>query len=241
MLRTHSQTGGSTLTRAQPEVNIVRAAYQALAAVLGGVQSLALSCFDEAHALPTEFAQEIALRTQQVIAHETGVVNVADPLGGSWYIEKLTDEMEARASALLNEILDLGGAVAAIEEGSMQSRVGDAAYAYQREIEEGTRIVVGVNGFENSVRQGEDRIESFKVDTEAVRKEQIAANKDVRRNRDNGACAKALARLTSAARDERVNLLEPILDAVETYATTGEIADAMKKVFGTYGDVLSEI
>ncbi|MBZ0270417.1 methylmalonyl-CoA mutase [bacterium] len=241
MLRTHSQTGGSTLTRQQPEVNIVRAAYQALAAVLGGVQSLALSCFDEAHALPTEFAQEIALRTQQVIAHETGAADVTDPLGGSWYIEKMTDDLENKAGEILGSIESSGGAVIAIESGTMQAMVGDAAYQYQREIEEGRRVIVGVNAFENTVRPGADKIEPFDVDTEAVRTEQIKRNVRVRAGRDNAACEKALARLADAAKDPSVNMVPPILECVELYATTGEIAGVLKTVFGAYGDVMSEI
>ncbi|MCZ7582004.1 MAG: methylmalonyl-CoA mutase family protein [Deltaproteobacteria bacterium] len=241
MLRTHTQTGGSTLTRQQAEVNIVRAAYQGLAAVLGGVQSLALSCYDEAHALPTEFAQELALRTQQIIAHETGVTNVTDPLGGSWYIEKLTDELEARANEILGVIESEGGAVDAIESGRMQAMVGDAAYQYQREIEEGRRVIVGVNAFEQTVKKDADKIRPFDVDTNKVRAEQMKRNAEVRKNRDNAGVEATLSRLKDAARDESVNLLGPILEAVEAYATTGEIATGLKEVFGAYGDVMSEI
>src|SRR5436309_14356922 len=166
MLRTHVQTGGATLTAQQPEVNIVRAALQALATVMGGVQSLALSCYDEALALPTEGAQRIAVRTQQVIAYESGVANTADPLGGSYYIEELTNEWERKVTEYLDRIEDMGGALTAIETGYMQREIQEASYAYQRAVDEGKKIIVGVNRFQND---DEEPQIIFRVNPEAER------------------------------------------------------------------------
>ena len=154
MLRTHTQTGGSSLTTQQPENNIVRAAYQALAAVLGGVQSLALSCFDEGLAIPTEFAQQMALRTQQIIAHETGVTNVTDPLGGSYYVESLTAELEREVKEEMDRIEAMGGAIAAVEQGYYQREIQEAAYRFQKAVDSGEQVLVGVNRYEKSVAGG---------------------------------------------------------------------------------------
>jgi methylmalonyl-CoA mutase N-terminal domain/subunit len=237
MLRTHTQTGGVTLRAQQPENNIVRAAFQAMAAALGGVQSMALSCYDEALALPTEFAQQLALRTQQILAHETGVRRVADPLGGAWYVEWLTDRLEAEAQALLATIESMGGAVAAIESRFMQRAIEAAAYAEQKEIESGERPVVGVNRHAESVAgaglglQGE----LFRLD-EAAADAQRQALAALRGERDAAAVQAGLAGLRAAAGDERADLMAPILAAVRAYATVGEIAGALRDVFGSHRD-----
>ncbi len=230
MFRTHVQTGGATLTAQQPENNIVRAAIQALASVLGGVQSLALSCYDEALAIPTEEAQRMAVRTQQIIAHETGVADTIDPFAGSYYVEWLTSELERKAQEYLDRIEDMGGAIAAIESGYMQTEIHEAAVRQQREIESGERVVVGVNRF----RTDEEEPKTiFRPNPEAV-KEQRARLERVRRERDPERVAAALARLNEACRDENVNLMPPILEAVKAYATLGEICDEMRAVFGEY-------
>jgi methylmalonyl-CoA mutase N-terminal domain/subunit len=229
MFRTHTQTGGSTLTAQQPENNIVRAALQALAAVLGGVQSLALSCFDEALAIPTEEAQRIALRTQQIIAHETGVTDTVDPLAGAYYVEALTDQLEQKAWGILEEIEAMGGAVAAIERGYMQRTIQEEAYRFQREVEEGKRIIVGVNRFGDS---GEHRTPIFRVNPEAA-ENQKAKLADLRARRSGRAVTQALNHLREAALGEE-NLMEPILGAVKVYATIGEICGLLREVFGEY-------
>ena len=229
MFRTHTQTGGSTLMAQQPENNIVRAALQALAAVLGGVQSLALSCFDEALAIPTEEAQRIALRTQQIIAHETGVTDTVDPLAGSYFVEALTDHLEQRAWDILEEIEAMGGAVAAIERGYMQRTIQEEAYRFQREVEEGKKIIVGVNRFGDS---GEHRTPIFRVNPEAA-ENQKAKLTGFRARRSGRAVEQALIRLREAALGEE-NLMEPILGAVKAYATIGEICGLLREVFGEY-------
>ena len=229
MFRTHVQTGGATLTAQQPENNIVRAALQALASVLGGVQSLALSCYDEALAIPTEEAQRIALRTQQIIAHETGVADTVDPLAGSYYLEHLTSEMERAAQRYLDRIDDMGGAVAAIESGYMQREIQEAAIAQQRELEAGRRVLVGVNRF---VEAGERPQTIFRVNGQVAESQQERL-RTLKARRDSQAVAASLARLEEAARGE-ANLMLPILEAVKTYATLGEMSDAMRKVFGEY-------
>ncbi len=229
MLRTHTQTGGSTLQAQQPENNIVRAAIQALAAVLGGVQSLALSCYDEALALPTEEAQRIALRTQQIIAHETGVTDTVDPLAGSYYVEYLTNELERRAREYLERIEAMGGAVRAIESGWMQQEIQAASWAYQQDVESGREVVVGVNRF-----RGEDEEPKliFRVDPRLAEAqlERLAA---LRRERDAATVARSLARLRAAAEGDD-NLMPPILEAVKSYATLGEICGVLREVFGDY-------
>jgi methylmalonyl-CoA mutase N-terminal domain/subunit len=231
MLRTHVQTGGATLTAQQPEVNIIRAALQALSTTLGGVQSLALSCYDEALALPTEQAQRIAVRTQQVIAYESGVGDTIDPLAGSYYIESLTDELEKLARDYLRKIEDLGGAVEAIESGYYQREIQEASYAYQKAVDEGHKIIVGVNRF---VENGDERTAIFRPDpaSERAQVEQLNA---VRANRDGDAVRLALAKLDEVCRTENgANLMEPIMDAVRAYASVGEICGTMRTAWGEY-------
>lgn len=229
MFRTHVQTGGATLTAQQPEVNIIRAALQGLATVLGDVQSLALSCYDEALALPTEQAQRIAVRTQQVIAYESGVADTIDPLGGSYYIEWLTNELERQAWDYLHRIEDMGGAVAAIESGYVQQEIQESAYAYQMAVDEGRKVIVGVNRF---VQENEEPQMIFRVDPAAERS-QLQRLAEVRSKRDNTAVAVTLGRLEDACRDHQ-NLLPPIVEAVKVYASVGEICGVMRRVFGDY-------
>ncbi len=230
MLRTHSQTGGSTLTAQQPLNNIVRAAYQGLAAVLGGVQSLALSCFDEALSLPTDEAQRIALRTQQIIAHETGIPDAVDPLAGSYYVEWLTDQLEEKALTYMEEIEQLGGAVAAIESGVIQREIAKASYASQLAVEEGRDLVVGVNSFKDGNEDPSPSI--FRVNRDSVDRQKKSLAK-VRKERDNGEVEKSLAELRSKALGTD-DLMSPILYAVRSYATVGEICDALRSQFGSY-------
>jgi methylmalonyl-CoA mutase N-terminal domain/subunit len=229
MLRTHVQTGGATLTAQQPENNIVRAAIQALASVLGGVQSMALSCYDEALAIPTEDAQRMALRTQQIIAHETGVTDTADPLGGSYFVESLTNELEEKAWEYINRVEDMGGAVAAIEAGYPQREIQEAAVFQARRIESGEQVVVGVNRFRD---EGEGEKPIFRVNTELARV-QLERLARLRRQRDTTAAEAALRRLEDAARGSE-NLLPPILDCVRAYATLGEICGGLRRVWGEY-------
>ena len=229
MLRTHSQTGGSTLMAQQPENNIVRAAIQALAAVTGGVQSIALSCFDEALALPTDEAQRIALRTQQIIAHETGAADTVDPFAGSYYIEHLTNELEEQAVAIMGEVESMGGSVPAIESGWMQNQIAEASWRYQQRVDQGDEVVVGVNDFQ----EGGDQPQTiFSVDRRLV-DEQLGRLEHHRRERDPEAVASAIAGLKAACEGDD-NLLPPILEAVRAYATLGEICGAMREVFGEY-------
>jgi methylmalonyl-CoA mutase N-terminal domain/subunit len=230
MFRTHTQTGGSTLTAQQPENNIVRAALQALAAVLGGVQSLALSCFDEALALPTEAAQRLAVRTQQIIAHESGVTETVDPLAGSYFVEALTDELERRAEGLFNEVETMGGAVAAIERGLMQKAIQEEAYRFQCEVEKGRRIVVGVNALSEESASPSPPL--FRVGAE-VAERQRGRLKALRRERDSGGVTRTLGALRDAA-EGNGNLMPPILAAVKAYATIEEICGVLREVFGTY-------
>jgi methylmalonyl-CoA mutase N-terminal domain/subunit len=235
MLRTHVQTGGATLTAQQPENNIVRAALQALATTLGGVQSLALSCYDEALALPTEEAQRIAVRTQQVIAYESGVPNTADPLGGSYYIESLTNELERRAWEYLDRIEDMGGAIAAIESGYYQREIQEAAYAYQKAIDEGAKVIVGVNKFQ---QENEEPQIIFRVNPEAERAQHERLTR-IRKERDQKVVDAALSRLEKVSRNadgsaEAGNQMYPIVEAVKAYASVGEICGVMREVFGDY-------
>ncbi len=229
MLRFHTQTAGSTLTAQQPENNVVRVALQALAAVLGGTQSLHTNARDEALALPTEDSVRIALRTQQIIAHESGVANVVDPLGGSWYVEHLTDRIESEAAALIEAIDEQGGALAAIERGFQQRLIGDAAYRTQQAMERGEQIVVGVNAF---TVEDEEPIPTMRVD-ERAEAEQVARLERVRRERDPAAVSGRLDELRRAAAGT-ANLMPPLIAAVEAYATVGEIAGALAGVFGEY-------
>jgi methylmalonyl-CoA mutase N-terminal domain/subunit len=229
MLRFHAQTAGSTLTAQQPDNNVVRVAVQALAAVLGGAQSLHTNSKDEALALPTEDAVRLALRTQQVIAHETGAADTIDPLGGSYFVESLTDQIEAGARRYLETIEQMGGAVRAIEQGYIQREIHGAAYRYQQSIERRERIVVGVNDF---VTENETPLDILRIDPalEAQQKAKLAA---LKARRDTKAVAARLAAITDAARGSS-NLMPLIIDAVRVYATLGEISDAMRTVFGEY-------
>jgi len=229
MLRFHVQTAGSTLTAQQPDVNVVRVSMQALAAVLGGAQSLHTNAKDEALGLPTEEAARVALRTQQIIAHETGVTNTADPLGGSHYIEKLTDEIERGAEEYIDRIDTMGGTLAAIERGFIQSEIQNAAYKYQQAIERGEVVVVGVNRFRIDEKTN---IPIFRLDP-ALEKLQIERLRRLRASRDNARVDRTLAALESAARAAD-NLMPFILEAAEAAATVGEISDTMRKVFGEY-------
>jgi len=231
MLRTHTQTGGSTLTAQQPENNIVRAAIQALAAVLGGVQSLALSCYDEALALPTQKAQRIAVRTQQIIAEEIGVTGTVDPLAGSYYIEWLTDELERRAQEILDDVERRGGAVSCIEAGWMQQQIQDEAYRAEQAVVSGEKVVVGVNRYTETEEAQQQII--FRPD-ERAKEEQLSRLRSHRQNRDDAAVQRTLDALRAAARDDGADLMPPILDAVRAYATLGEICGALREVFGEY-------
>jgi methylmalonyl-CoA mutase N-terminal domain/subunit len=228
-LRFHTQTGGVTLTAQQPENNVVRVALQALAAVLGGTQSLHTNSKDEALALPTEAAVTTALRTQQIIAHESGVANTIDPLGGSYAVEQLTDELEAEARALMEEIEEMGGMVPAIENGWVQGRIEASAYEYQQQIERGERIIVGVNEF---TADEDPEMELLRID-ESVAEAQKERLARVRAERDDGAVSASLEAVAEAARGD-ANLLPPILDAVRAYASVGEICGTLRDVFGQY-------
>jgi len=230
MLRFHTQTAGCSLTAQQPLNNIMRTAFEALAAVLGGTQSLHTNSFDEALALPSELAVQVALRTQQVIAHETAVCDTVDPLAGCYYVEYLTDEIEKRAQDYIDQIDRMGGAVAAIEKGFIQKEIGDSAYRYQREIEKNERIVVGLNKFQ--VKEEEKPKDLLKVDP-TVGDRQVARLKELKGSRDNAAVAQALAELKTAA-EGTDNLMPPILKAVQCLATLGEICDTLRAVFGEY-------
>ncbi len=229
MLRTHTQTGGSTLQAQQPENNIVRAAIQALAAVLGGVQSMALSCFDEALALPTEDAQRIALRTQQIVAHESGATDTVDPMAGSYFVEHLTDELERKAVEYIAQIDAMGGAVTAIETGWMQQEVQNASWAYQQDVESGREVVVGVNRYRSD---GDDPKLIFRVDPRLA-EAQLTRLRSWRGQRDEQVVARALTGLRAVAEGSD-NLMPPILDAVKSYATLGEICGVLRDVFGDY-------
>ncbi len=229
MLRFHTQTGGSTLTAQQPHNNIIRVTVQALAAVMGGTQSLHTNGFDEALALPTEEAARIALRTQQIVAHESGVVQTVDPLGGSYYVEWLTDEMERKAQEYIDRIDAMGGAVAAIEQGFIQKEIADSAYAYQKDIESGEKVIVGVNKFTMKEPPFDD---IFMVD-DSIRKVQTDKINAVKARRDQAEVTRCLAVLDSAAKDGS-NLMPSILASVEAYATLGEISDTLRNVFGEF-------
>ncbi len=228
-MRFHAQTAGSTLTAHQPDNNIARVAIQALAAVLGGAQSLHCNSRDEALALPTEESARIALRTQQILAGESGVANTVDPAGGAWAVEARTDEIERDALALLADIDARGGVLAAIDRGDIQRQVQDAAYAAQQALERGDQIVVGVNRYASGEPPA---IELLRIDPESERR-QAAGVAEVRRARDDHAWRAACAGVESAARSGE-NLMPPILAAVEAHATVGEVADVLRRVFGEY-------
>src|SRR4051812_49034078 len=236
-LRTHGQTAGVSLTAQQPEVNVVRTAIEGLAAVLGGTQSLHTNSMDETLALPSEKAARIALRTQQVIANETRVANVADPLGGSWYVEALTDEMERQAEELFTQIEERGngsifeGGVVGVEEGWFQSQIAESAYELERKLNRDRHIVVGVNAFTEG--NDEPPPEILRIGPE-VEEEQRRRVEKVRKDRDAGAVDRALARVASDAREPTTNLMPALLDAVRAYATLGEIVEALADVFGRW-------
>jgi len=232
MIRFHTQTAGCTLTAQQPKNNIVRVAFQALSAVLGGTQSLHTNSMDEALCLPSEAAVETALRTQQLIAYETGVTDTVDPLAGSYYIESLTKEIYDRAWEYIRKIDDMGGAVEAVEKGFVQREIQDSAYKYQREIEKDERVVVGLNRFRV---QEEKPTNLLRVDP-SVREEQIASLNQLRSERDNEKVDRALARLKEGA-ESKDNLMPLIYEAVKEYSTLGEICNVLREVFGEYQQI----
>jgi methylmalonyl-CoA mutase N-terminal domain/subunit len=229
LLRFHTQTGGSTLTAQQPEVNIIRVTLQALAAVMGGTQSLHTNGFDEALGLPTERAARMALRTQQVIANESGVVDTVDPLGGSYFVEALTEEVEAGARRYLDKIDGMGGAVAAIEAGFMQEEIEQAAFTYTKAVDAGEKVIVGVNRYAEDTAES---VEVFPIDP-ALQLQQAARVARVRSERDQAAVAAALADVEAAARGSQ-NLLVPMKEALRRRATLGEVSDVLRSVFGVY-------
>jgi methylmalonyl-CoA mutase N-terminal domain/subunit len=230
LMRFHTQTAGVSLTAQQPEVNIVRTALEALAAVLGGTQSLHTNSFDEALALPTEDAVRIALRTQQVIAHESGVVNSIDPLGGSYYLEELTSAIEAQAYEYFDRIAAVGGVIDAIKDNFFQREIADASFRYQSEVEAGQRVIVGVNRY---VHEDESPIPILKID-EALEQKQIERLAGVRAQRDSAAVEARLSALKQAAATDGVNLMPLILDASRDYVTLGEMCDALREVWGVW-------
>ena len=236
-LRFHTQTAGVSLTAQQPEVNIARVALQALAGVLGGTQSLHTDAYDEAHALPTEDAARIALRTQQVIAHETGVTGVADPLGGSTYVEWMTDELERRAEEVFSRLEEEGagsileGVLVGIDSGWFMREIAESAYRFEREVNAGERIIVGVNAFTEGDEGRAGRLLRIDQDTEDLQRKRLDA---VRRVRDDGAVRTALERVAAAAAQPDVNLLPALVEAVRARASVGEVVDVLEGVFGTY-------
>jgi methylmalonyl-CoA mutase N-terminal domain/subunit len=234
MLRFHTQTAGSTLTAQQPEVNVVRTTIQALAAVLGGTQSLHTNSLDEALGLPTENAARIALRTQQVIAHESGVVDTVDPLGGSYAIEQLTSELERRAVNYIEKIDAMGGMLRAIETGYVQKEIQDAAYEYQRRVETQDAIVVGVNQFQS------DEAETIPILTinEQIERDQVERVRTIREKRDPAKAETALSTLKETA-SGTANLLPKILECVEAEVTVGEISHCLRKVWGEYQEAVT--
>ncbi len=233
LLRFHTQTAGSTLTAQQPAVNVVRVTLQALAAVLGGTQSLHTNSMDEALALPTQSSARLALRTQQVIAHESGVTDTVDPLAGSYFLEKLTEEIENGATEYIRKIDDMGGALKAIDAGYIQKEIQDAAYAFQRSLESDEQIIVGVNRFQ---MEQEEEFDILRIDP-AIEQNQKARVQQLREQRDNNSVRLALQRIETVARTSD-NLVPVILDAVRKYATIGEISDAMRNVFGLYQETV---
>jgi methylmalonyl-CoA mutase N-terminal domain/subunit len=234
--RFHTQTAVCSLTAQQPEVNLVRTAIEALAGVLGGTQSLHTNSMDEVLALPTEKAARLALRTQQVIAHETGVANVADPLGGSWFVEALTDEMERQAEAIFAHLLELGdgsileGVYQGIEAGWFQNEIADAAYRFERKVTAGRRVIVGVNRFE----EGDDgSLQVLRID-QSTEDYQVKRLAGIRNSRDEAQVRRTLDQLAVKARTPDVNLVPHVIDAVKAYSTVGEIVDTLGGVFGTW-------
>jgi methylmalonyl-CoA mutase N-terminal domain/subunit len=230
MLRFHTQTAGCSLTAQQPYNNIVRVAIQGLAAVLGGTQSLHTNSLDETLALPTEKAARIALRTQQIIAHESGVINTVDPLGGSYYVEELTDRMEKGCFDYIERIDQYGGMVEAIEAGFPQREIWDASYQFQRSVDSAEKVVVGVNAYR---MEEEEPYDALYID-ESVTDEQLANLNRIRQTRDAAKVAQTLQALHDIASDPNANTMPPLIDAVKAYATVGEISDTLRDVFGTY-------
>ena len=229
MMRFHAQTGGSTLTAQQPKNNVTRVAIQALAAVLGGAQSIHTNSMDEALALPTASAAQVALRTQQIIAHESGVADIVDPLGGGYAIESLTNEIQSRAEKYIRHIDDIGGSLAAIESGYMQGEIHDAAYAYQKNIEQGDQVVVGVNNFADDKKLEIDRLIVDK-ETEEQQCERVRA---IRQQRDSEKTSTLLDQLSKAARGKD-NLMPLFIECVEHNVTLGEICNILRNVWGEY-------
>jgi methylmalonyl-CoA mutase N-terminal domain/subunit len=230
LMRFHAQTAGVSLTAQQPEVNIVRTALEALAAVMGGCQSLHTNSFDEALALPTEHAVKLALRTQQVIAHETGVASTIDPLGGSYYLEDLTNRLEQEAYDYFGRIRDLGGVVEAIKENFFQREIAEASFRFQSEVESGERVIVGVNRFEDT---DERELEILKIDA-ALEQKQIERVQALRARRDSATVSSALSRLKQGAAEADTNLMPAIIDASRAYVTMGEMCDALRESWGVW-------
>ena len=230
LMRFHTQTAGVSLTAQQPEVNVVRTAIEALAGVLGGTQSMHTNSWDEALALPTEDAVRIALRTQQVLAYETGVVNTIDPLGGSYYVEALTSELERQAYDYFDRIERLGGVVEAIKANFFQAEIAEAAFRYQREVETGERVIVGVNRYQS---EAEPEVEIHRTDP-ALERAQAGRVQALRARRDSAAAESALTTLKETAAKERANLMQPIVEASRAYVTMGEMCDAFREVWGTW-------
>ncbi|UCF67746.1 MAG: methylmalonyl-CoA mutase, partial [Acidobacteriota bacterium] len=231
MLRFHTQTAGCSLQAQQPLVNIVRVTIQALAGVLGGTQSLHTDSFDETLCLPTEEAVRVALRTQQVIAEESGVAHTIDPLGGSYFVEQLTDKMEREALAYIDRIEQMGGIIAAIEAGFPQKEIADAAFHYQQQIDSGEKTLVGVNKYQIPPEE-DHQLQILKISSE-VEQRQLARLRDVKARRDESAVRAALDRIEQCCRSDE-NTFPAILEAVRHYATVGEICATMKTVFGVY-------
>jgi len=233
-MRMHVQTSGCTLTAQQPANNIIRTAFQALAAVLGGTQSLHTNSFDEALCLPSEEAVRVALRTQQLIAHESGAVNTIDPLAGSYYVEALTNEMEERAMKYIDKIDSMGGVIPAIEKGYLQQEIADSAYKYQKEIERHERTIVGINDY--TVGKDWVPVDLLRIPPH-VEKEQLARLQRLRRERNQKKTKAALDKLHDDA-DKNKNLMPTIIEAVKVYATLGEITDVLRSVFGEYRELI---
>ena len=229
MLRFHTQTGGSTLTAQQPNNNIVRVSLQALSAVLGGTQSLHTNGFDEALSLPTEQAAKLALRTQQIVGFESGVTETVDPLAGSYFIEELTNQIEAAAWNYINHIDKLGGAVAAVEQRYIQDEIAKSSYEYQLKVERGEKVIVGVNKF---TEPGDNGTPVFNID-DSIRIQQSEKLAKLRASRNNDVAKEKIASIRLAATDNK-NIMPSVIDAVENYCTLGEIADTLRSVYGEY-------
>jgi methylmalonyl-CoA mutase N-terminal domain/subunit len=232
-MRFHTQTAGCTLTAQQPENNIVRTAFQALAGVLGGTQSLHTNSMDETLALPSEKAVKIALRTQQLIGYETGVINTVDPLGGSYFVENLTEQMEKEANEIFDQIDAYGGVIPAIESGYFQKEIADAAYRYQKEVEKKEKIIVGVNEFVESDEKLEIPLLTIPVEVEIAQKQRLA---DIRQSRNQQAVDNSIAEIKDTAINEK-NLMPVFIKAAHNYVTLGEMVGGLKEVFGTYQEV----